>query len=303
MIRSRGWLTALVIAAAISGCKREPLAKRNASAQGQASGSFASSSSEHSSSPPPPSAPPSAAVPHPGTPEELLREWTRALNEADLNALRRLYADRVRFYGVPLGREQVLEQKRQALSNARTFQQTVLDTPNSARKGEVTRISFHKRSGPTDAQRDTLATLVLDNGPPLLIREETDAATEKSHGARSRPSQVPTDCPSAVWLLIDSTAEARRLYEQIDSNLKSFTAGQNLNPGGLGPFMPSETGDGSYELALGVHHPERFEAYGWFTVHPGGKITISSGTLELLDAPVSPSGQALRDFKRLCPAE
>lgn len=240
---------------------------------------------------------------HPATPEALLAEWTRALNETDLAALRRLYSDRVQFYGASLGRDQVLEHKRRALTNARTFQQTILDKPRIARTGEVTRIAFHKRSGPKDAQSDALATLILVHEPRLLIEAETDAATEKRYGAAAPPSEVPTDCVNAVWQLVDSTPEAARLHQRIANNLKRFPAAANLRRGGLGPLTPSLTGDGTYQYALGVHHPERFEAYAWFTIQPSGAVTLYSWVLELTDAPVSPSSEALRHFKRLCPGE
>ncbi len=67
--------------------------------------------------------------------------------------------------------------------------------------------------------------------------------------------------------------------------------------------MPNETGDGTYQVAVGVYHPERFEAYAWFTIDATGKITVSVFTLDRFDAPASPSPQALQSFKRLCAAD
>lgn len=71
----------------------------------------------------------------------------------------------------------------------------------------------------------------------------------------------------------------------------------------MGPLMPNETGDGTYQVAVGVYHPERFEAYAWFTIDATGKITVSVFTLDRFDAPASPSPQALQSFKRLCAAD
>lgn len=307
--RFRQCLAALALSVAILGCQRESRSqgKGNASAHGRASSSARASSSEHTPIPPAPQAPLLAVASHlgahPATPEELLTEWTRALNASDHAALRRLYSDRVKFYGVSLGRDQVLEHKRRALTATPTFQQTIIDKPSVIRKDEVIRIAFHKRSGPKDAQSDALATLVLSDEPRLLIQEETDAATQKRYGAFTPRIAVPKDCASAAWQLVNSTAEAARLYEQIAKNLKRFAAATNLRPGGIGPFTPADTGDGTYDLAVGVHHPERFESYGWFKIRPDGKVTLYSWVLERTDAPVSPSSDALRHFERLCPRE
>jgi hypothetical protein len=235
----------------------------------------------------------------PANPRELLKEWTRALNAADMNALGRLYAERVRFYGTSLVREDVIERKRKALQGA-TFMQEITGEPRIEPKGDGFRVVFQKRSGPKGAPRDVLATLVLGKGPPLSIVEETDAVTQKRYGLVSAAPEAPKDCPTAVWLLVDSTPEAKRLNEKIEKNLKALPGATALHPGGMGPFMPEETGDGTYEVSIGVHHPDRFEAYGWFTVSAKGNVTASSFALDLFDASASPSAEARGHFARLC---
>jgi hypothetical protein len=100
--------------------------------------------------------------------------------------------------------------------------------------------------------------------------------------------------------MVDSTPAASRLYKAINENLKKFPKEADLRPGGMGPFMPSETENGTYDLSIGVHHPERFEAYGWFSISRAGKITVTSMTLDLTDAPTEPSKTALNFFRKLC---
>lgn len=242
----------------------------------------------------------SAAIESLEDPRQLLKEWTRALNAADLGALGRLYAERVRFYGISLARDEVIEKKRKALQATPTFAQEVTGKPRVEPKGDVIRVVFQKRSGPKGQQRDVLGTLVLRKAPPFSIVEETDAVTEKRYGRVRAAADAPKDCPAAVWFLVDSTPEAKRLFDKIEKNLKAFPPNAGMNPGGMGPIMPNETGDGTYEYSIGVHHPDRFESYGWFTVDATGKVTVSSWNLELDDVETSPSKEALAEFQKHC---
>jgi hypothetical protein len=301
----RAWAVALVALALVCACdkgstgqrqgagRKSPTIKSNASAADSGVAANASGRTRAAQRPQSPTKPPQ-------TPQEMLTEWTRALNEADLGALESLYAGRVRFYGTWLTRDEVLKRKRDALAATRNFKQAVLGNPSLEKKGDVSTLGFRKRSGPADAQHDVFATLVLRRSPQLLIEEETDAATEKRYGSASTSGDVPKDCVSAVWLMVDSTPVAERLYKDINRNLGGFPKEAELHPGGMGPLTPHETGDGTYELAIGVHHPERFEAYAWFTVDPTGKVTVSAFTLELSEATTTPSPEALRHFGRLC---
>lgn len=232
----------------------------------------------------------------PETPRELVAEWTRALNEADMPALERLYGERVVFYGSSLTRSAVLERKRKALAATPDFKQSVLGEPHFQAQGNLVRVGFRKRSGPAKAQNDVFATLVLRKGPHLVIQEETDAVTQKKMGPVVAP---PSDCAEAVWQLVLTTSEAKRTFRQIEQNLKGLSA--DYRPGGMGPVPPDGTQSNAYDVAIGVNQPERFEAYAWFTIQPDGTMTISDMYHDLLDAPVFPSPESVADFKRLCP--
>lgn len=262
-----------------------------------------------SSVPPPsksaPAAPQLPAADSSGAPSSVaaravLSEWTRALNDRDFAVLERLYAERVQFYGRSSTRAEVLLRKRQALAATPTFTQSVLGAPSVEQQGEVTRVTFHKRSGPKGRERDVFASLMVQTGPPALISEETDAVTQQRARPAVLPDSEPGDCDTAVWALVGSTREAAKLSAQIDHNLEQLTADEELNRGGMGPMTPRETGDGTYQIALGVHHPDRFEAYGWFTISAAGKVTLTAYTLELDGAEVAPSPAALSAFRRLC---
>ncbi len=232
-----------------------------------------------------------------------MNAWTAALNAADTAALEPLYADKVRFYGSSFSRAEVIARKRKALAAAPGFTQQVMGQPNYKDEGERIRVGFQKRSGLPGKQTDVRSTLVLVKTPHLAIAEETDAATERRFQQENTPTK-PADCASAVWSLVDSTPLARRLYAIISKNLEPYPASAELHTGGMGPFMPAETDGKSYDAWIGVHHPDRFENYGTFSVSLSGEVTASS--MELGDPPeqhTTPTPAALADFKRLCPAE
>lgn len=241
---------------------------------------------------------PPSATKAPVTAEQLLSAWTAALNAADVNALEALYADKVKFYGQSLTRDEVLARKRKALSATPGFTQQVVGEPSYHDEGDSVRVGFQKRSGPPGAQSDVRSTLVLVKGSRLAIREETDAATEKRFPNVARAA-TPDSCEAAVWALVDSTSFAKQLYATIDRNLKRFPASADLNAGGVGPFLPGETG-GSYEIWIGVHHPERFENYAVVSVAPNGETTVTCGQCDAPKGPILPAPSALDDFNRLC---
>jgi hypothetical protein len=231
----------------------------------------------------------------------LLAAWTRALNASDIAALGPLYGDSVRYYGQVLKHAEVIARKRSALAKTPTFRQEVLGKPKIERAGNVTRVGFLKRSGPADSQRDVFATVVLEHAPTLHIVEETDLPTQGNAPKAEESNVAPENCSEAVSLLVDSTKQANRLYAQIDKNLRNFPESADLHAGGMGPLMPADVGGETYDMAIGVHHPERFEAYGWFSVDRDGKVTVSSMALEAYDQVVDTNADALATFKRLCP--
>jgi len=204
----------------------------------------------------------------------------------------------VKFYGQLLSRAEVIARKRKALAAAPGFKQQVIGNASYQEEGDDIRVGFQKRSGLPGALRDVRSTLVLAKGPHPTIREETDDATEKRF-ARTNEAAKPDSCEAAVWALVDSTAFAKQLYATIERNLKQFPASDQLNPGGMGPFLPNETG-GTYDVWLGVHHPDRFENYAVFSVTPRGNISVSCVECETPSGPIAPAHSALEDFERLC---
>ncbi|HKO48665.1 MAG TPA: hypothetical protein VJV79_13130 [Polyangiaceae bacterium] len=234
----------------------------------------------------------------PQTAEQLLNAWTAALNAADVTALAGLYADKVKFYGQSLTREEVLARKRKALAATPGFSQQVLGQPSYQDEDDSVRVGFQKRSGSPAALSDVRSTLVLVKSPRLAIREETDAVTEKRFSSAGGHAK-PDSCEAAVWALVDSTPFAKQLNATIEQNLKRFSASEDLHLGGMGPFLPSETG-GTYELWIGVHHPGRFENYAVFSVSPKGATTVACGQCDAPRGPISPTRSALDDFNRLC---
>lgn len=241
-----------------------------------------------------------ATFQEPASVEQVLSAWNDALNRRNFDALEQMYADEVWFYGKRTTRKDVLANKRVALESLKSFQQEILGDPVSHTVGDTVVLRFRKRSGAKGKQNDVAAKLTLARNKPWRILREEDEVSEKRFGSGYVEERVPTDCSDAVWMIVDSTARARSLYRRIKENLEAFPPEANLRPGGMGPFTPDETGDGTYDLSIGVHHPERFEAYAWFTVTVEGKVTVSSMYENLLEHPETPSRAALKHFKRLC---
>jgi hypothetical protein len=235
-------------------------------------------------------------------PEELVGEWNYPHIEPDLDGFERLYAERVRFYGQSLTRAEVIERKRQLFARVPSFSQMVLSTMSIERKGELTRVGFKKRSGPEGAENDAFGTLVFGKAPEFFIQEESEAAPIKKFGGRSAFAAAPVDCDSAVWFLVESTPDAKWIQAEIDEHLRSLPKGTGPTAGGIGPLTPNETRDGTYLLAIGVHHPERFEAYEWYTVDADGNATESGSPRDplRLDNELSPSTDSQRRFRELC---
>jgi hypothetical protein len=231
----------------------------------------------------------------------LLSAWNAALNAGDLTALEALYADQVKFYGQSLARKDVLASKRRSLAAVPGFKQQLVGRPSYQDEGDSIRVSFQKRSGRPGAQGDVRSTLVLIKTPRFAIREETDAVTERRFSSASNGAK-PDSCEAAVDALIGSTPFVSQLTAQIVQNLKEVPASEGLNPGGMGPFLPSET-DGTYEVWIGVMHPERFENYAVFSVTPKGEVTVTCIECEAPSEPLTPAHSALDDFKRLCKSQ
>jgi hypothetical protein len=86
----------------------------------------------------------SAVANAPETAEHLLNAWTAALNAADVTAPATLYANKVKFYGQSIAREEVLARKRNALAATPGFTQQVLGQP-SVLAGRSTRVADSAR--------------------------------------------------------------------------------------------------------------------------------------------------------------
>lgn len=247
-------------------------------------------------------APSAVITPSPGSPEDLVLRWTRALNEKDLSGLSKLYAERVNFYGQWLSRDQVLKRKSEALQRTPDFEQTIVGQPQVTRSQGKVLVSFLKRSGSRTATTNVQASLRLVQTPELRIAEETDSPTQSRFtGDRAAPRTPAERCQLAVIALIESTADGQALARNIDRDIQQAPNKGELRAGGLGPMDPDSAEDDTFQYAMGVHHPERFESYAWFTVNARtGAITVSTIT-DQEPRTAEPDGKtALPEFLRWC---
>lgn len=135
---------------------------------------------------------PAAATPEPPA-RRVIQAWSDALDRHDVDALRGLYAEQVRFYGRWLPRSAVVASKRAALSGKSTFRQQLVGDIAMTSHDDVVTAIFLKRSGVEGKQRDVRARLGLrkNDGGGLLIAEETDDVTEKSTDSAEEAKNSP----------------------------------------------------------------------------------------------------------------
>ncbi len=233
----------------------------------------AASSAEPTASAPAPGAS-AAASPTPAQParlqhpaEQVLTRWNSALDRHDEDALAKLYASHVRFYGIRKTAAEVLGAKHQAFQKEPDFHQRVSDVAiEKSANGFV--VNFKKRYG-ADLTQSVDARIALESTDnELRIVEETDAVTDK----RFKKKAPPTSCFDAVTSAVSSLPPIEADQRRVAKTNPQLTTG-----GILYDEQP-----GTLSAAQGYFHPERFEPRWW--------IDVANGELSVRDAL---SGEAL----------
>ena len=262
-MKQRSWIL-LALAGGLAGCSRSEQATP---------GSLPSASSVAS-------AVESAAAPVPAAPtrpqhpaEKLLVTWNSALDRRDLEALGKLYAPHVRFYGVRKSVAEVVGAKRNAFTQEPDFHQRV-DKVQIEKTATGFSVRFQKHSGPNLAN-EAAARLVLESvGDDLVIVEESDAATDK----RFKKATTPP-CYAAVSQIVASLpaidADVRRVA-RTDPQLKA------------GGILYEESAQ-KLSAAQGYFHRDRFEPRWW--------IDVANGVLDVRNA-LTDEGLALSAEQR-----
>jgi hypothetical protein len=212
----------------------------------------------------------------------LVEAWSAALDGHHVERLPPLYAESVRFYGRRLSRDAVVAAKTSALSKQTRFRQQLVTTPNLERAGTDTlNVTFVKRSGEPDEQRDVPAKLVLALAPTgtWQIIEEADA-----------PSETPSSCQDQASQLVNALPEVQRAVR--DAQTAADASGGRARFGGIGPI---EEPSGAFSASLGIHTDERFETYVAYEVDRQGRLSVAVFGSELTLSPAS-----LRSVAKAC---
>lgn len=181
--------------------------------------------------------------------------WDAALNRHDAPALVPLYAASVSFYGRTTPREDLIRAKQKALARTPDYTQSISNLTLSNEADGAVKVSFTKRSGARNAQRDVDASLrLLPSGDGFLIDSESDAPTD----ARSDNDK---NCMEVALDAAYSLPEVVRFFKEAPADAR---------PGGV--TFTEEQNRGS--AALGFHHDDRFEAV--FSIEvDAGRLNVS----------------------------
>src|SRR5262245_52557938 len=171
---------------AASACRSKEAPRPHAKPKPVASARAAASASSPSASrDEPPTTPEPPLTPEQEAVLRTVRAWNEALDRHDLDALEKLYAGTVRFYGRDRSKAAVIAAKRTAFAKQPKFNQAIVGEIHLSLSLDVFSASFLKVTGP-----DVLAingTLGLKaSGSNFLIVEEGDEESAKQElGARA----------------------------------------------------------------------------------------------------------------------
>jgi ketosteroid isomerase-like protein len=199
-------LFALLAAPAIWGCNDSS----SSSAPPAPSASVAVPASSAAGSSPAPS-PGTAAAGSPTKPdasptdprESVVRAWNDALTRHDLDALAKVYAAHVLFYGTSMTRDACVAAKKQAFERTPDYRQTLRDDRVRMDPVDADHVRAHFTKISSVAHKDQAyeATLLLvREGGDWRIGEETDSATDRA---------LARSCDTAVGALASTTKPAQ----------------------------------------------------------------------------------------------
>jgi hypothetical protein len=138
---------------------------------------------------------------------DAVRQWNEALLSRDRDAIERVYANTVSFYGQQRTRSQVVTSKLAALEKAPDFNQTLEEVQIEKRDTDSPVVLFEKHWLANGKPGKVRARLSLRREETRwVVAEETDAPTEARFNQASPYSGA---CQNAVLQLVVTTAEGR----------------------------------------------------------------------------------------------
>ena len=228
-----------------------------------------------------PSAATLAGDPAPTEPLLAVRAWNRALNARDQAQLEKLYAERVSYYGVDLGRAAVIGKKRAALERAPRFQQSLskLEVHELSRADVAVTFTKTWTSDGTDKQTvEALLDLERRQGKYVITRESDTRAEARRRGGLSA-------CDDAVLQAVAATAPAKELL----GGPVARDRGHSSNGMHIGARPPEST---VFSVAIHETHETHLATLAWFEVEPKtGVVRQSVPSRRMLAAPPKLAGR------------
>jgi hypothetical protein len=193
-----------------------------------------------------------------------VRAWNDALDRHDLDALRGLYADTVRFYGQDRSNAAVIASKRAAFAKEPAFRQEIVGEIGLSLSLGVFTASFLKVAGPANAFLAINAKLgVKDFDGKFLIVEETDEVSMK------KELEAGTDCDKKVSEVLESLPEVKHAEEVALEEIRLSDGGWRM--GGIGP---NDDGEGGFSAQVGIFTEERLDTRYSYSVDRKGNLSV-----------------------------
>jgi hypothetical protein len=185
--------------------------------------------------------------------------WNNALAAHDLDALAKLYADHVRFYGRPLERKACIAAKAAAFKADPTFTQSIASEVTAADEpGGRVRARFVKLSTAKGEPRTYASYLVLARSASgFTIVEESDTTTDENLA-----EHLAVECiGAAAGAVMKDPKAAALLAEPVTADEQRAGCRNH----GLMPFPP-EGGDTKVAVKMFTSCNDRQAFRGWFHV-------------------------------------
>lgn len=217
----------------------------------------------------------------------LTKTWNDALAKRDADALKTVYASKVRLYTVETTREKAIKTKADAFKSIKDYTQSIAYLEIDTRKKDEPRALFNKKWTENGKESQVRASLVFaKEDKRWVVKEESDAPSDQR---RQRAAQNADGCESMVQKLASSTPEAMRILGTRPDQSK----GHLSNGTRIGGGPPEQA---NYSIGIHENHTDRIVTLMWIDVDP----KTGAMTSAIDDKPLKGSEDLVEKVKVAC---
>jgi hypothetical protein len=215
-------------------------------------------------------------------------KWNDALTRHDADALKNIYASKLRLYTIETTRDDAVKTKADAFkTTGKDYTQSISYLEVDVRKKAEPRAVFNKKwtAGGKEQQVRASLTFTKEAGK-WMIKEESDAPSDQR---RLRAAQNADGCEALVQKLASSTPEAKRILTSPTNPAK----GHLSNGTRIGGGPPEQD---KYSIAVHETHDDHYATLMWIDVDP----KTGAMTSALDDKPLQGSPDLVEKVKAAC---